>query len=177
MAVFSNSICMCSHMNVAKNSPKTPSLDLDVTRVFGVSCNGRKLKRSVKAMVQVGLEGSGYVREMEVLEGSLGLDFVSERDLREKGFMGLRKTKLVCTIGPACSSPEELERLALGGMNIARLNMCHNTREWHCDVIRTIKRLNEEKGFCVSIMIDTEGSQVHVVDHGAPSSVKVEVSF
>jgi pyruvate kinase len=37
--------------------------------------------------------------------------------------------------------------------------------------------LNEEKGFSVSVMIDTEGSQIHVVDHGAPSSVKVEVNL
>jgi pyruvate kinase len=70
---------------------------------------------------------------------------------------------------------EDLEKLALGGMNVARLNMCHNGREWHRDVIRKIKRLNVTKGFCVSVMIDTEGSQIHVVDHGAPSSVKAEV--
>lgn len=109
-----------------------------------------------------------------MLEGNLELDVAAERELREKGFLGLRKTKLVCTVGPACSSMEELERLALGGMNVVRLNMCHNTREWHCDVIRNIKRLNDEKGFCVSVMIDTEGSQIYVVDHGSPSSVKVE---
>ncbi|XP_071691675.1 pyruvate kinase isozyme A, chloroplastic-like [Rutidosis leptorrhynchoides] len=104
----------------------------------------------------------------------LGFDVVKEMELRENGFLGMRKTKLVCTVGPACCSYEELEELALGGMNIARLNMCHNTREWHQDVIRKIKKLNQEKGFCVSVMIDTEGSQIHVVDHGAPSSVKAE---
>ncbi|GJZ35842.1 pyruvate kinase [Tanacetum coccineum] len=42
------------------------------------------------------------------------------------------------------------------------------------DVIRKIKNLNSEKGFCVSVMIDTEGSQIHVADHGAPSSVEAE---
>ncbi|KAI3952101.1 hypothetical protein MKW92_032064 [Papaver armeniacum] len=119
------------------------------------------------------------VEEREVVsrsavEGVLGLDLVSERELKDRGFMGLRKTKLVCTIGPACSSAEQLESLALGGMNIARLNMCHNTREWHCDVIRNIKKLNQEKGFCISLMIDTEGSQMHMVDHGAATSVKAE---
>nr|GFD14438.1 pyruvate kinase [Tanacetum cinerariifolium] len=82
-----------------------------------------------------------------------------------------------CTVGPACCSCEDLWNLAMGGMNVARLNMCHNTKEWHRDVIRNIKKLNSEKGFCVSVMIDTEGSQIHVADHGAPSSVKAEVSF
>ena len=127
---------------------------------------GTKVKTGVRAAVELGVSKSS--------EGSLGLDVVTEGELREKGFMGLRKTKLVCTIGPACHSFEDLERLALAGMNVARFNMCHNTREWHRDVIRSIKRLNEEKGFCVSVMIDTEGSQ-HVIDHGNPSSVKAEV--
>lgn len=102
-------------------------------------------------------------------------DAASDAELKEKGFLGLRKTKLVCTVGPACSSLEQLERLALGGMNVARLNMCHNTREWHRDVIRNAKRLNEEKGFCISLMIDTEGSQMNMVDIGDASSIKAEV--
>lgn len=89
--------------------------------------------------------------------------------------MGLRKTKLVCTVGPPCCSDEELERLAMGGMNVARLNMCHNTREWHRGVIRAVKRLNREKGFCISVMVDTEGCQMHVIDHGSDSSIKAEV--
>lgn len=121
-----------------------------------------------KAMLQEELMG---LKKVEGLE----FDVVKEKELREKGYLGMRKTKIVCTVGPACSSYEELEKLALGGMNIARLNMCHNTREWHLDVIRKIKKLNQEKGFCVSLMIDTEGSQIHVVDHGAPKSVKAEV--
>lgn len=176
MAITTNSIHLCSHV-VAK-TPKIPSFKLAEKSVSGVSCTGRKWKRNVfsraQATVQVGLEGSESRRKSKVLEGNLELDVAAERELREKGFLGLRKTKLVCTVGPACSSMEELERLALGGMNVVRLNMCHNTREWHCDVIRNIKRLNDEKGFCVSVMIDTEGSQIYVVDHGSPSSVKVE---
>ncbi|XP_076934254.1 plastidial pyruvate kinase 1, chloroplastic-like [Bidens hawaiensis] len=107
-------------------------------------------------------------------EDRLGLDIVTGTELSQKGFLGLRKTKLVCTVGPACSSYDELEKLALGGMNVARLNMCHNNQDWHRDVIRKIKKLNREKGFCVSVMIDTEGSQIHVADHGAPSSLKAE---
>ncbi|KAK6159185.1 hypothetical protein DH2020_006499 [Rehmannia glutinosa] len=140
----------------------------------------------VQSVMQVGVESAVVSNDSNSLKGVLGFDVVSEVELREKGFLGLRKTKLVCTVGPACCSIDDLEKLALGGMNVARLNMCHNTRagpalrgrpctrEWHQDVIRKIKKLNEEKGYCVSVMIDTEGSQIHVVDHGAPSSVKAE---
>ncbi|KAL2513494.1 Plastidial pyruvate kinase 1 [Forsythia ovata] len=135
--------------------------------------NGR-VRTGVCAVMKVGVENTEISRDLEKFEGVLGLDVVSEEELKEKGFMGLRKTKLVCTIGPACCSLDDLEKLALEGMNVARLNMCHNTREWHQNVIRKIKNLNEEKGFSVSLMIDTEGSQIQVVDHGAPSSVKAE---
>ncbi|KAJ8768971.1 hypothetical protein K2173_023966 [Erythroxylum novogranatense] len=149
------------------------SLDLK-NQVFG-TCNGMKQRRKVRVGVQAvaGADSKGVKKSHDV-NLMAGFDAVAERELREKGFMGLRRTKLVCTIGPACCSLEDLERLALGGMNVARLNMCHNTRGWHRDVIRKIKWLNLDKGFCVSVMIDTESSQIHVVDHGAPFSLKAE---
>ncbi|KAK9097072.1 hypothetical protein Sjap_022569 [Stephania japonica] len=131
----------------------------------------KSLVRSVLEVDSRTEEGIGAVVVRE--RGLLGLDAAVESELREKGFMGLRKTKLVCTVGPACDSFEGLERLALGGMNVARLNMCHNSTEWHRSVVREIKRLNE-KGFCVSLMIDIEGAQMDVVDHGTGSSVKAE---
>ncbi|OWM79131.1 hypothetical protein CDL15_Pgr003302 [Punica granatum] len=163
---------------IAGNSTTLDSKNWVCGAPLGSLCNnGVKVKRKasgggVSATLQVGFEPKEGLRKN--VEGALGFDVVSESELREKGFLGMSKTKLVCTIGPACSSMEDLEKLALGGMNVARLNMCHNTRDWHLDVIRKIKKLNEEKGFCVSVMMDTEGSQIHVVDHGAPSSVKVE---
>lgn len=141
--------------------------------------NVEKFKGSDKFKIGVtaGVEVVGAKSAASLSPNSnLGLDVVTDREPREKGFLGLRKTKLVCTIGPACCSEEDLERLALGGMNVARFNMGHNTREWHREAIRKVRRLNEEKGFCVSVMIDTEGSQLEV-DHGQPSPVKAEVSI
>ena len=122
-----------SLVSVAGNPP----LDLK-NRVFGsrvISLGFRFNKGSkwkgnerfnfkVRAAVEVGVERS----KSKALEGGFGLDVVSEAELTVKGFAGLRKTKLVCTVGPACSSMEDLENLALGGMSVARLNMC--TRVW-----------------------------------------------
>lgn len=82
---------------------------------------------------------------------------------------------MVCTIGPATSGFEELEALAVGGMNVARLNMCHGTRDWHKMVIARVRKLNEEKGFAVAVMMDTEGSEVHMGDLGGDPSAKAEV--
>lgn len=78
------------------------------------------------------------------------------------GFRSTRRTKLICTIGPSSCSAEMLETLAAGGMNVARLNMCHGTHEWHKAVIDRIRALNKSKGYSVAIMVDTEGSEVHI---------------
>jgi hypothetical protein len=64
------------------------------------------------------------------------------------GFRSTRRTKLVCTIGPASCSYEVLSNLADRGMNVARLNMTHGSHAWHERVVAAIRRLNHEKG-CV----------------------------
>ena len=51
--------------------------------------------------------------------------------------MKLRKTKIVCTIGPACSDETTLTQMCLAGMNVARLNFSHGTHEQHLDTIKT----------------------------------------
>ncbi|XP_057506961.1 pyruvate kinase isozyme A, chloroplastic-like [Actinidia eriantha] len=105
---------------------------------------------------------------------SIEVDAVTEAELKENGFRSTRRTKLVCTIGPTTCGPEQLEALAVGGMNVARINMCHGTREWHRIVIERVRRLNEEKGYAVAIMMDTEGSEIHMGDLGGASSAKAE---
>ncbi|VFQ87554.1 unnamed protein product [Cuscuta campestris] len=109
-----------------------------------------------------------------VLSAAIEVDAVTEAELKENGFRSTRRTKLVCTIGPATCGFEQLEALAVGGMNVARINMCHGTREWHRMVIHRVRRLNEQKGFAVAIMMDTEGSEIHMGDLGGASSAKAE---
>ncbi|KAG2321426.1 hypothetical protein Bca52824_014639 [Brassica carinata] len=120
-------------------------------------------ERSVVATATVSTETAG-----------IEVDTVTEAELKENGFRSTRRTKLICTIGPATCGFEQLEALAEGGMNVARLNMCHGTREWHREVIRSVRRLNEEKGFAVAIMMDTEGSEIHMGDLGGEASAKSE---
>ncbi|KAG0592319.1 hypothetical protein KC19_1G242200 [Ceratodon purpureus] len=139
----------------------------------------------VKAEVGVGLEksegkagGNGVSpgkQQQQSGEGqSMEVDAVTEAELKENGFRSTRRTKLICTIGPATCAPEQLEALAMGGMNVARLNMCHGTREWHTQVIRSVRSLNSEKGYSVAIMMDTEGSEIHMGDFDGAPSVKAE---
>lgn len=71
-----------------------------------------------------------------------------------------RKTKIVCTIGPASDSKEVLRELMNSGMNVARLNFSHGTHEEHEKRIRTIKEVREELGLHVAILLDTKGPEI-----------------
>lgn len=72
----------------------------------------------------------------------------------------MKKTKIICTIGPASMDPEILESLVLKGMNVARLNFSHGTHEYHKKIIDTVKRVREKLGYPVAIMLDTKGPEI-----------------
>lgn len=72
------------------------------------------------------------------------------------------KTKIVCTIGPACSDEETLRQMMLAGMNVARFNMSHGTHDSHRVLIDKIKKVRFELGLPVSIMIDTKGPEIRI---------------
>lgn len=74
----------------------------------------------------------------------------------------MRKTKIVCTIGPACESPEILEEMYLAGMNVARLNFSHGTHEEHQKKIDALKSVREKLNVPLAIMLDTKGPEYRI---------------
>lgn len=72
----------------------------------------------------------------------------------------MRKTKIVCTLGPATDSVEMIGRLMDAGMNVCRLNMSHGSYEEQGERIERIKRLRREKNLPVGILLDTKGPEV-----------------
>lgn len=72
----------------------------------------------------------------------------------------MRKTKIVCTIGPASESPEILEQLMEAGMNVARLNFSHGDHEEHALRIKRIREASEKTGITVGILLDTKGPEI-----------------
>ena len=74
----------------------------------------------------------------------------------------MRKTKIVCTIGPACDSEETLTRMCRAGMNVARLNFSHGTHEEHQARIDRLKKVREALGLPVAIMLDTKGPEYRI---------------
>lgn len=71
----------------------------------------------------------------------------------------MRKTKIVCTMGPACNDEETLTQMCLAGMNVARLNFSHGTHEDHLQSIRLIKKVRERLGLPIAILLDTRGPE------------------
>lgn len=74
----------------------------------------------------------------------------------------MRKTKIVCTIGPASESEEVLTEMCIAGMNVARLNFSHGTHEEHQFKINTIKKVREKLGLPIAIMLDTKGPEYRI---------------
>ena len=71
----------------------------------------------------------------------------------------MKKTKIICSIGPASNSVEVMEQLVLNGMNCARINMSHATEEEVLKVIDTVREVRKRTGMPVAIMYDTKGPE------------------
>lgn len=74
----------------------------------------------------------------------------------------MRKTKIVCTIGPACQDEATLERLARAGMNVARLNFSHGDHAYHAVSIARLKALRDRLRIPLAIMLDTKGPEIRL---------------
>lgn len=74
----------------------------------------------------------------------------------------MKKTKIICTLGPASESEEVLSKLIDAGMNVARLNFSHGTHEEHAKKIATIKKVREAKKVPLPIMLDTKGPEFRI---------------
>ena len=72
----------------------------------------------------------------------------------------MRRTKIICTIGPRTESEEMISKLALNGMNIARVNMSHGSPKWHSMVMKRIKKVSQKTKFPISLMLDTQGPEI-----------------
>ena len=74
----------------------------------------------------------------------------------------MRKTKVICTIGPACDNEETLTKMCLEGMNVARLNFSHGTHKEHQIKIDLIKKVREKLNLPIPIMLDTKGPEYRI---------------
>lgn len=74
----------------------------------------------------------------------------------------MRKTKIVCTMGPACADEETLSGMCRAGMNVARLNFSHGDYAEHSRNIELIKNVREKLGLPIAVMLDTKGPEYRI---------------
>lgn len=95
--------------------------------------------------------------------------------------MFTRKTKIVCSIGPVCDNDNTIRSMIRAGMNIARFNFSHGTYEWHKQAMERVRRISDEIGIPVAVLLDTKGPEIRtglVADNGTisiDSGEKVEL--
>ena len=87
----------------------------------------------------------------------------------------MRRTKIVCTIGPASASVEQLDRLAAAGMDVARLNFSHGTHAEHAEVVRRIRAGEERWGRPVAILQDLQGPKIRLGTFGENGGHRVDL--
>ena len=85
----------------------------------------------------------------------------------------MRKTKIVCTLGPASTTYDQIKKMAMAGMNVARINMSHGTYEEHQQRIDNVKKVRRNLGIPIPIMVDTKGPEIRI---GTFKNGKIEVT-
>ncbi len=76
----------------------------------------------------------------------------------------MRKTKIICTLGPASNTREKIKELALAGMNVARFNFSHGTHDSHLAVFKELLSVRNELGLPIAAVLDTKGPEIRIRD-------------
>ena len=79
---------------------------------------------------------------------------------KDEGYM--RRTKIICTIGPASCSEEVMRELLLAGLNVARMNFSHGTHESHAEMIARFRKVRDELKLPAAVMLDTKGPEIRL---------------
>lgn len=85
----------------------------------------------------------------------------------------MRRTKIVCTLGPASSSDDTLREIIRAGMDVARFNFSHGTHQSHAALIATTRRVAAEEGRVVAILQDLQGPRIRIGEMIGPDSLLV----
>ena len=76
----------------------------------------------------------------------------------------MRKTKIICTLGPSTKDEQVLRDLMLNGMSVARINFSHGTHEEHRETIRKVKEIRKQLNLPVALLLDTKGPEIRIGD-------------
>lgn len=84
----------------------------------------------------------------------------------------MKRTKIICTIGPASEDPKIITQLIKAGMNVARLNMSHGTHAWHLKVLKTVRKVSKKLGVHVGVLVDLQGPKIRLGQLDTPVTLE-----
>lgn len=120
------------------------------------------------------LENSTYIQELNKNKQNKISEIKQTKPEHKKTDTRIRKTKIVCTIGPSCESEETLKKMIEVGMNGARLNCSHSNQEQMKNKIELIKKVSTEMNANISIILDTNGPKIRTGEF--ESKIKLEAN-
>ena len=85
-----------------------------------------------------------------------------------------KKTKIICTMGPATDNPEILEKMILAGMNVARFNFSHGSYADHEQRFNEVVAVREKLDRPVATLLDTKGPEIRLGDFESPDGVMIK---
>ena len=74
----------------------------------------------------------------------------------------MRKTKIICTLGPACNNEATIEQMLKNGMNVARFNFSHGTHEYHYEMMKMFRAVRDRLKLPAAVMLDTKGPEIRL---------------
>ncbi len=90
----------------------------------------------------------------------------------------MKKTKIICTLGPASCTEAVIEKMLLAGMNVARLNMSHGSHEYHKKMIETFRSVRDKLDVPAAVLLDTKGPEIRICEmEGGQAELKKGDTF